>query len=445
MGQANSRQRTTQRQASAQELPRNPTIADSSSSQAESPTQDAQNTKKKGKRAAIRRSILGLVPSSASSSSSSRSRTDSVASEHEPSQSLRKRWRSSRRFSQAPTPLSNLPEAAQQASTLGGDRESAGSGSSATAVSSGTPSQLQPSHASASTTASRSPTPWIASPEEERLPEPANGYASPANLSSHSSNPIVGESGGPASTYPTTEDIRREVAEFLTGQAEPSRTPGSENVASATPAESASTSTSAAHTQHGIPQAFPPPGTLVVVQGVVNTTDTPHALPSQTPTSPANPPLAMPTSRPSFHSPPQAPPMRRRASSVSTPHGIARSEERHAGRSRLSSFIRPGRGSESSLHAHTMSSPEADLRSYIDSDSSSPTTDNSPSSSVETQNSTLSDQASHPRGLSPGSIDVLGTLLRYATVIYNRAFLIACRIVSQQLQQRPPCSLLAST
>ncbi|EKM49628.1 uncharacterized protein PHACADRAFT_166995 [Phanerochaete carnosa HHB-10118-sp] len=60
-----------------------------------------------------------------------------------------------------------------------------------------------------------------------------------------------------------------------------------------------------------------------------------------------------------------------------------------------------------------MSSPEADLRSHID-DSPPSTMDGSPSSAAETQSSTLSEQPSHSRGLSPGSIDVLGTLLSVA-------------------------------
>ncbi|GJE91812.1 hypothetical protein PsYK624_079630 [Phanerochaete sordida] len=416
MGQANSRQRAAQRQPSAPEPPRNPTITESSSSStSETPSQDAQATQKKGKRAALRRSILGLVPSTSSSSLSSRSRKDSATSDHEPSQSLRKRWRSSRRFSKAPTPLSGLPEAAQQSSTLGGDREGAGSGPSDVTVSSGTPSQLPSSSTSVSSAAARSPPAIEVSLEQERPPEPANEPASPGNPTSRTPNLAASEASSHRPTYPTTEEIRREVAEFLTGHPEPS-SHGSENVANVASPQSAPADTTAGHPQHGVPQGFPPPGTLVVVQGVVNTTDTPHAQPSQTPASSTIPPSASSSSRPStaLHSPPEPPLIRRRASSVSTPRTHTRSEERHAGRSRLSSFMRSGRGSDSSLHAHTMSSPEADLRSHIDSDSSPSTTESGPSSAADSQSSTPSEQPNPSRGLSPGSIDVLGTLLSVA-------------------------------
>lgn len=128
------------------------------------------------------------------------------------------------------------------------------------------------------------------------------------------------------------------------------------------------------------PRHFPPPGTLVVVQGVVNTTDN----------NPNNNTLFPPTSR---------------RSRSPTP---TRS-------SRLSSMIRrPASMFNDNRPENDAAATDSSIEPTTD-DSSSPHNDTSSATTVESSDNNDSAQTAqqqHQRPLSPGSIDVLGTLLR---------------------------------
>jgi len=129
---------------------------------------------------------------------------------------------------------------------------------------------------------------------------------------------------------------------------------------------------------------FPAAGTLVVVQGVVHTSDVSQAGSSE-------PTDALPR-RASSVPPPGERPSRRRFSDL-----LARPM-----RSRRSSYAAP----ESQPSSETSATLEGDNQ-----DESSPTTETSPESPTQEEPPI---PASRPLSLSPTSIDVLGTLLRYA-------------------------------
>ena len=419
MGQTNSRQRASQPSTAPQDHPRSPPATEASTSRFDQSTiEPTAPASKRSRRTSLRRSIFGLIPSS-SSSSSTRSRKDNSSSNSDSSQSLRKRWRSSRRFSKAPAHLTDLAESTQPPGAPDSDREvveeSLETGISE--ISSGTHS-LSQAGPSTSSALSQSSTPG-----NDKPPKQSGSTAS--RIDSQPSVPasVVPEPALGVSTHPTTEEIRREVAEFLNVHAEESgvNPNDSENVTSTGPREANTAAGDANVSPQTSPQQFPPPGTLVVVQGVVNTTDTPHtAAPQNTAVSGVSQPtITPPRSSTAFPSPPSIPSVRRRASSVTTPHPSSRMlslEEPHSSRNRLSSLIRNGRGpSEGSLHAHTASAPDASLLSSLSaSDGSSSSTDSTPSTTASnTQESSSNENTNASRGLSPGSIDVLGTLLRY--------------------------------
>lgn len=167
------------------------------------------------------------------------------------------------------------------------------------------------------------------------------------------------------------------------------------------------------------PRHFPPPGTLVVVQGVVNTTDTgSNSLSNNSNTSntsSTSPVTQTPSSRPNSSLFPAA----SRTSRSSTPTG-----DRIANRNshRLSSIMRrptsifnDNRRSSAMLDNDPVtdtSSSVADpsTESSTSNDSSSPN-DSGSATTVESDNDI---QSQLQRPLSPGSIDVLGTLLSVA-------------------------------
>ncbi|KZT67100.1 hypothetical protein DAEQUDRAFT_410989 [Daedalea quercina L-15889] len=153
------------------------------------------------------------------------------------------------------------------------------------------------------------------------------------------------------------------------------------------------------------PRQFPPPGTLVVVQGVVNTTDVPS---SDNAASSSRRPSRSTTPRPSSTAAGQ------RSDIASLP--IGRDGERHGGRNRLSSFINRSRPPTDSRATELMSS---NRDSAVSSDMTSSVTSHDiisgeESSIVDDQDSDHDDGDAHPRPLSQGSIDVLGTLLSVA-------------------------------
>lgn len=149
------------------------------------------------------------------------------------------------------------------------------------------------------------------------------------------------------------------------------------------------------------PRQFPPPGTLVVVQGVVNTTDVPS---SDNATSSSRRPSRSTTPRP-----PSA-----AAGRQGEPASGPRDIERHGTRNRLSSFInrtRPGDGRAADSASSNRNSAVSDISASA---ASHDTISAEESSIMDDQESIHDDHDVRPRPLSQGSIDVLGTLLRYA-------------------------------
>lgn len=411
MGQANSRRRSshspaeTASTAASDPSPQEP-LASSSSTPAESTSQDTLRPPKRSRRASLRRSILGLVPSSSPSSSRiTKESAPASSGESSQSQSLRKRWRSSRRFSKAPPQLADLAEPiSQESGASSGDRDVMGSESLAAPI-------LESAHGTQSSTHASSPPSLAAAPRSS--PPSTPGSQSAAHPDKQQGDPLPVASG--SSTQGTSSstrhaDIQREVTEFLSGRADDSGAASTSdpNNSPYTPRVEAESTN-----QQQQPRHMTQPSTLVIVQGVVNTTDTPHASTSSASTSHAQPQMTSST-RPSSILPSStaAPVPRRRASSVTLP----RSDERR--RSRLHSFIRP----TSMLGRLTPdSSSQASLAQTSESNSGPstgpPAIDGSESTDTQTPAPEASaavqpENASSSRGLSPGSIDVLGTLLR---------------------------------
>ena len=261
---------------------------------------EGPSTAKRSRHSSFRRSILGLLPSNSSSSASTRTRKESVASSSEGQQSLRKRWRSSRRWSKAPAQIAELTAGpSHEQSITGADRDVGAGGGSTLGVAEVIPIGA-PSHLSRTPTpspATRSPSPYPTGPTEGPSEESSDVCCRPLL---HSDTPAdslpavstVPEAASaqpatvPSIVHPTTEDIEREVNEFLNGPAD-SPLPTAEPTPEAQPSpDGAPTAAEAPIQQTPSPRHFPPPGTLVVVQGVVNTTDSPQA--SQPATNHAN-------------------------------------------------------------------------------------------------------------------------------------------------------------
>jgi len=104
-----------------------------------------------------------------------------------------------------------------------------------------------------------------------------------------------------------------------------------------------------------------------------------------------------------------------------------RDNERYGGRNRLSSFINRSRPSSGSRAVESASS---NRNSAVSSDLSSSATSHDivsaeESSIADDQDSEQDDNDTRPRPLSQGSIDVLGTLLRYAgKIIQSRSTVV---------------------
>jgi hypothetical protein len=157
---------------------------------------------------------------------------------------------------------------------------------------------------------------------------------------------------------------------------------------------------------------FPPPGTLVVVQGVVHTTDVSRP-PAPIPTSSATLSPANTLSSNMSRNP-------RRASSYIPPSISPSRSEAGFPRSRRSSvFPRPA-----SIRARPFSMVESStstVSSAVD-NSDNEFNMSSDGETVSTSNPSGSDARTQVLGagtpiLSPSSIDVLGTLLRYASIV----------------------------
>lgn len=206
---------------------------------------------------------------------------------------------------------------------------------------------------------------------------------------------------GPPTERRHTDDINREVLDFLGNTQEvaaPNQDPREPEAHIEPPLSS--------DTQQAPPRTpqFQAPSTLVVVQGVVNAQDPPPAhSPSQ-----------------AHHSGSRSSLSRRPSSTLGSGSRLGpNTEERTRSRNRLSSFIRP-----SSMLGRSTTDDAA---------SESPNPDHPLTDNIGTSNETTADAdngaqgsdggATSPadsrssRGLSAGSIDVLGTLLRYVLLL----------------------------
>ena len=161
--------------------------------------------------------------------------------------------------------------------------------------------------------------------------------------------------------------------------------------------------------QPQLPRHFQSPGPLVVVQGVVNTSDNPAVSQASANSRPSQPSSS--SHAHSFISPSS------RHRSISSPQTDNQSEERQTTRRRLSAFIprpssmlgrRPPTPDPTSLSSHDPAF--GDLSHAPSADPLVPRDD----ASISSEQGPLSSGEGDPRRrpLSPGSIDVLGTLLR---------------------------------
>ncbi|KAK7689751.1 hypothetical protein QCA50_006390 [Cerrena zonata] len=372
---------------------------------------DGQRTKEKkqSRRQSVRQSFLGLVSRSPLSSTPSTPPTSDPSSPRRQIHSLRKRWRSSKRFSRAshvPQPedisaaaeIPHISEADDR--TLREDARPKPGPSSPTSL------QTVPSRSSRPPTpfpVSRSTTPHAELPGEvstEVLSEPERQLSQNIGTwlsgavppSSSSSNPH-----GPATS--AHENIEQEINDFLNSDARSGREATSSGPAG--PSQSLTDPTTEANTQASQPpRHFPPPGTLVVVQGVVNTTDAPHSHNTTTATSAR-----------STESTSSSLPVRQRATSLPRSNHPLEEQPRNG----LSSLLpRPHSMISNRPSTEIISPTTAGTESFDASTNGTSSPSEDSSRSGDTQETTPNPSETGHRALSPGSIDVLGTLLSVA-------------------------------
>ena len=367
--------------------------------------------KKRSRRQSVRQSFLSLVSRSHSSSTPSPPPSPPPSSEpshsRRPFKSFRKSWRQSKRFSRAShippsrdidiSAASGAPNYSEVDDNLCGDDNRPKPGPSTTP-----PLQNVSSRSSRPSTpfpVSRSTTPHAELPElsTEGLSERERQLSQNIGAWLSGAVPPPSSSSLPHGAV-AAENIEQEIHDFLNSETHTDREATSS--AQTGPSQSTTVPTTEANTAPPQPpRHFPPPGTLVVVQGVVNTTDAPHS---------SN------TSR-QGESTSTSTPVRPRASSL--PRSNHRPEERS--RTALSSLLpRPqsmisNRASADVIPPNTAGSETFDALS-----SGSSSTSEDSSRSGDTQETTPNSSETGHRALSPGSIDVLGTLLRYVFKSY---------------------------
>ena len=364
---------------------------------------------------AINRTIRHLLPQPRSTQTSS--------------PSIRKRWRSSRRFSKQPSPLPNLPDSTTD------DLPNLP-----------TPIRQPDPHIPISDTASQPCHSQLATPPRHPLSTSLSTHPSPLPLSTNVSDTRSFEQLSPTQSQPSDfnpphVDLPQSPTEvpelthplchaneqandfssdckadqiFVQGSSQDSQrsTPplSSESRPHSSPLDPQPDPPPDPQPQ--LPRHFQSPGPLVVVQGVVNTSD--NSAVNQTSSNSR-------TSRPSStsHIPSFIPPVSHRRS-ISSPRNDSSPEERQTTRRRLSAFIprpssmlgrRPLTPDPASVPSHNVLS--GDGSGVFQTTSPEPSVsrdDSSTSSEQEPRSSGESDRRRRP--LSPGSVDVLGTLLR---------------------------------
>ncbi|OCH91123.1 hypothetical protein OBBRIDRAFT_834473 [Obba rivulosa] len=370
---------------------------------------------KRSKRSSLRRSILRYLPRSHSSSNS----LHEPYSETEGTEQRKKRWRSSRRWSKAPMRTSNLRESTSGDTLRAGNEERVGDAVSGES-SSGTQLHSRTPITHPSSTPLVDPNSQPPSEPEHNLTERASDRPNGPSSTPPTSEPL--SSGAPRSQ--TSDEIRRDISDFLgngPSLTATTTTPAAESgatargirpsITSAAPSANPGPTAEQGHDfAQQVPRQFPPPGTLVVVQGVVNTTDAP--------TTAQSPPGRGTSSAPS--SAPEDSSLRQSASTLHSSYP----EDRNGGRNRLSSLIpRPSSVLMRRLSSDTATTPETSngdstsASDFLSSATSEHTTQDNSSTGQHPSDSNAANNAENdgrPRPLSPGSIDVLGTLLSVA-------------------------------
>ncbi|KAI0088561.1 hypothetical protein BDY19DRAFT_948303 [Irpex rosettiformis] len=348
-------------------------------------TPAARDAAKRSRTQSMRDQLRALRPSSRPNSVASSSQV-----QEENSSFFKKRWRSSRRFSKTsgarnePTPDEPGLEEPDDDEEFVDRLRGAGAGPSSSM-------RLHDSRPSTPFPVSGPPSPH---PENNTEPTPEI-LSDEEQQASQNIGTWLGGSAGPTSAGDAT-DINREVLDFL-GDGRRAVTPNQDprepeaHIEPSHPPGNAPAPTRAAH--------FQAPSTLVVVQGVVNAQD------------PQPPHLPVPSSGSRSS-------LSRRSSS--TP-GIgnrsnATTEDRVRSRNRLSSFIRPasmlGRSGSDETVLDSPSSdqqPSGSIRA-----ANAPTTDPDVGTQDSDGRAAVPTEPRSSRGLSAGSIDVLGTLLSVA-------------------------------
>ncbi|OSD02415.1 hypothetical protein PYCCODRAFT_1367403 [Trametes coccinea BRFM310] len=393
-----------------------PPQSDATDSLNSSASPSTKNTRRSSVRRSVRSFLRTRTQSDATTPSSSSSSSPHIVP------SFRKRWRSTKRFSKAPASLPDLSEALQE-----GDRHPPATAAAVDAQVLPATDEPTPSHANASfqaiptTMASAA----IVSANRSDIAAGSSGGAvadgsSSARFDSNEANasvvvPVASAMDAQALHQHREQEIEREINDFLLerprqdslfveGSSQDGRI-----LDTPEPVPTDSVSSSPETDVDGTPEAmqaaprhFPPPGTLVVVQGVVNTSDNPIAAQANPSNAPAH------TSQ--------------RSSSV--PRSDGQADERHGARRGLSALLpRPSsmlrqRSSTSepgsaSLH-ETRSSSDVSSSAF-DTSASSEMSDNvSDPSLTSNQDQPREENDAQTRPLSPGSIDVLGTLLSVA-------------------------------
>lgn len=367
----------------------------------------------------VGRNLRNLVRNK--SSSTARGRVDSTASQID-SQSSRRRWRTSRRWSKAPEELSSPAHGSQEVFSAVPENPSE--------ESEGVP-LTPPSNAKGKekedvdqrptdigiSTVDRPPF-----PVSEPLIPVAETAFDPTGLDEGTSTNVsawMGEEGSGAQNSSLTPNIRPDEGAMNISSIDEivDREPPVvvQNGQTSAPAPPTHTTASDGQASGSQGRQFPPPGTLVVVQGVVHTADVFQA---QEISRPSHVGVARPSSVPAPWNTP------RRAFSVPRSYSLMGDTPAATGaRNRLSALIphstirpRPDSTVEDSnatpssdlaVENETDGEPSSVIRDTLGSEDLSPAS-NEIDTSVPYQSEALP-----PPALSPNSIDVLGTLLRY--------------------------------
>jgi hypothetical protein len=419
MGQSNSRHRSTQESTSRPNTSRR--IQDPpTQSEVNGPPINNENLQAgTGQRSSGVVSSPSTVPQDAAKRSRRQSmlralRPSSMVSSSQPegSQSsfFRKRWRSSRRWSRAPEVAASEPvSGAEELGEIDGDRENERMNDEGPSLQ----NVAVDSPAAAQTDDNPSPTPVLVSATSTPRPENnielhSHGFSDREQQSSHNSNSQLMWSRD----HPDERSVNREVLDFLNGAHPPvnperdSREP------------EAQIHPSHIHEEQSTPRPsqFQAPSTLVFVQGVVNAQDTHTQHPTSSQSLRSSPHLA--PSAPRF-------PLPRRSSS--TPRLDSRAntanDERLRTRNRLSTLIRPtsmlGRSQHDDAAGDSHISGNSESSSADVSEISNGPTATEASAEGNDGPTAQSESRGSPRGLSPTSIEVLGTLLRYVVTLYH--------------------------